>query len=137
MSMDNLKIAIEESVKEAFGDNAKYILRNWEFRQEFDFIIWVMFSCSISQTSCPVLIPGPLPVAGVVWNLLLVTSIPCLYYNLPKGNCKAFSLKYLIFFIGFHGTVKEIVSCETLRGIKKEPPPPVSPGQRGLHISFR
>lgn len=40
MSMDNLKIAIEESVKEAFGDNAKYILRNWEFRQEFDFIIW-------------------------------------------------------------------------------------------------
>ena len=27
MSMDNLKIAIEESVKEAFGDNAKYILR--------------------------------------------------------------------------------------------------------------
>ena len=35
MSMDNLKIAIEESVKETFGDNAKYILRNWEFRQEF------------------------------------------------------------------------------------------------------
>ena len=26
MSMDNLKIAIEESVKETFGDNAKYIL---------------------------------------------------------------------------------------------------------------
>lgn len=40
MSMDNLKISIEESVKAAFGDNAKYILQNWEFRQEFDFIIW-------------------------------------------------------------------------------------------------
>lgn len=27
-------------MKAAFGDNAKYILQNWEFRQEFDFIIW-------------------------------------------------------------------------------------------------
>lgn len=28
MSMDNLKIAIEETVKATFGDNAQYILRN-------------------------------------------------------------------------------------------------------------
>lgn len=53
MSMDNLKIAIEESVKEAFGDNAKYILRNWEFRQESDFIIWAEENPSYTKYPSP------------------------------------------------------------------------------------
>ncbi len=40
MSMENLKIAIEESIKGRFGDNAEHILLNYEFRQELDYILW-------------------------------------------------------------------------------------------------
>lgn len=44
------------------------------------------------------LLPGcdPRPLEGLGWSrtCLSVIPFPCLYYNLPNGNCKAFSLNF-------------------------------------------
>lgn len=49
MSMQNIEIAILENVKIRFGDNAEHILRNSEFKQELDYILWAFEQPSNSK----------------------------------------------------------------------------------------
>lgn len=49
MNKEQLQSTIEAGVKERFGDNAPYILAEYEFRQELDYILWAFDRPSLGK----------------------------------------------------------------------------------------
>ena len=49
MSMENMKIAIKALMKERFGKNAQYIEKQFEFRQELDYVLWAAEQPSLTD----------------------------------------------------------------------------------------